>query len=193
MSERAQQSRAVERRAAILEAARELLHAEGMQAVSHRRVAEVAGVPSSSVGYYFSTREDLLVRCLEADEEVRAQATREALEGAHPGLAPAEIGARVIRTIWGDTPEGIVGRVGAALDGVRESPLLHERMRSSRPGMDEDLRTLLIACGYPAAHAPLVLHVANGSIVSSGVEGYADQAFDRAAADVGELLTALGR
>lgn len=38
---------------------------EGIDATTHRRVAEVAGVPLGSTTYYFASREDMLVRSLE--------------------------------------------------------------------------------------------------------------------------------
>ena len=38
---------------------------EGIDAVSHRRVAEVAGVPLGSTTYYFTSRGDMLVQALE--------------------------------------------------------------------------------------------------------------------------------
>ena len=50
MVPRTPQKRSVERRAALLDAARTLLNAEGTRAVTHRRVAERAGVPTASVG-----------------------------------------------------------------------------------------------------------------------------------------------
>lgn len=193
MSHRAPQQRSVERRGAILTAARILLTAEGMKAVSHRRVAEAAGVPIGSVGYYFSSREELLAQCLTADDEDRAESARSAREEATPDLAPEEIGARAVRTIWGDVPQDLVGRVGAAMDGVRESPLLQEQIMTGRAAMDADLQKLLLACGYPSQYAELVLIATNGSIVNSGVEGHAADAFARAGRDVGALLERLGR
>lgn len=193
MASRARQQRSVERRTAILTAARQLLINEGMKAVSHRRVAEAAGVPIGSVGYYFSSREELLLQCLTADDEARAGTAQDAREGATPGLDPEDVGARVVRTVWGEVPEDLVGRVGVAMDGVRESSLLQEQIREGRAALDADLRELLAECGYPERYAELVLNVANGSIVSSGVEGHVADAFTRAARDVGALLDSLGR
>ncbi|MGO1198962.1 MAG: TetR/AcrR family transcriptional regulator [Brachybacterium sp.] len=193
MARRTPQRRSVERRAAILEAARQLMTSEGMKAVSHRRVADAAGVPIGSVGYYFSAREELLMQCLAADDEDRAREARRAREGAAPELEPEEVGARVIRTVWGESSGDLVGRVGAAMDGVRESPLLRERVRESRSALDADLAELLIACGYSPRLAEFALDVGNGSIVNSGVEGHAADAFARAARDVGALLELVGR
>ena len=47
------------KRAEILEVSRELLQTRGMNAFSHRDLAERVGVKSSTVHYYFPTKEDI--------------------------------------------------------------------------------------------------------------------------------------
>lgn len=49
-----------DRRATILDATLRLIAAEGVDAVTHRRVAAAAGVPLGSTTYYFASREHLL-------------------------------------------------------------------------------------------------------------------------------------
>ena len=64
MSERkVQQQRARTKRDAIHEATVRLLLAEGMRAVTHRQVAAIADVPVGSIGYYFDSREKLIMTC----------------------------------------------------------------------------------------------------------------------------------
>jgi TetR/AcrR family transcriptional regulator, regulator of biofilm formation and stress response len=53
------------RREQILEAALRIIGREGRQAVTHRAVAEEAGVPLGSTTYYFDSRDDLLRQALE--------------------------------------------------------------------------------------------------------------------------------
>jgi TetR/AcrR family transcriptional regulator, regulator of biofilm formation and stress response len=53
------------RHRALLDAALEIIGREGIDAVSHRRVAELAKVPLGSTTYYFASREDMLVQALE--------------------------------------------------------------------------------------------------------------------------------
>jgi len=53
------------RREQILEAALRLIGRSGRQAVTHRAVAEEAGVPLGSTTYYFDSRDDLLAQALE--------------------------------------------------------------------------------------------------------------------------------
>jgi DNA-binding transcriptional regulator YbjK len=53
------------RREQILEAALRVIGRSGRQAVTHRAVAEEAGVPLGSTTYYFDSRDDLLRQALE--------------------------------------------------------------------------------------------------------------------------------
>jgi DNA-binding transcriptional regulator YbjK len=52
------------RHTALIEAAVRLLGRDGRQAVTHRAVAEEAGVPLGSTTYYFKSRDDLLAQAL---------------------------------------------------------------------------------------------------------------------------------
>lgn len=54
------QQRGVERRAAIVEATLSILENEGLEGVTHRRVADAAGVPLAATTYYFSSKDDLM-------------------------------------------------------------------------------------------------------------------------------------
>jgi DNA-binding transcriptional regulator YbjK len=53
------------RREQILEAALRVIGSRGREAVTHRAVAEEAGVPLGSTTYYFDSRDDLLAQALE--------------------------------------------------------------------------------------------------------------------------------
>jgi DNA-binding transcriptional regulator YbjK len=58
------QARSQRRRDAILQAAVELVADSGVQSVSHRAVAARAGLPSSTVGYFFKSIDDLVIEAL---------------------------------------------------------------------------------------------------------------------------------
>jgi DNA-binding transcriptional regulator YbjK len=66
------------RRERILEATLRVIGRSGRQAVTHRAVAEEAGVPLGSTTYYFDSRDDLLRQALEhvAASEVERYAKR---------------------------------------------------------------------------------------------------------------------
>jgi DNA-binding transcriptional regulator YbjK len=67
------------RRQQVLEAAGEILLHEGFRAMTHRRVAEVAGVPLGTTTYYFTDRGDLMratVAMFLEREQVRRAAVR---------------------------------------------------------------------------------------------------------------------
>jgi DNA-binding transcriptional regulator YbjK len=71
------QRRGRRRRAALLDAAAELLAEGGFGAVSHRAVADRAGLPLAATTYYFASRDDLAASALEKimrDELARLRA-----------------------------------------------------------------------------------------------------------------------
>jgi DNA-binding transcriptional regulator YbjK len=88
------QRRGLERRAAILYATLRILGREGSAAITHRAVAEEAGVPIAATTYYFSSKEDLLREAfhLHAEQEAErvADATRTLGEGPPTVEALAE-------------------------------------------------------------------------------------------------------
>src|SRR5216683_6190819 len=60
------QGRGRARRERLIEVTIELVAREGIDAVTHRRVAELAQVPLGSTTYYFASREEMLVEALKA-------------------------------------------------------------------------------------------------------------------------------
>jgi TetR/AcrR family transcriptional regulator, regulator of biofilm formation and stress response len=72
--------RGVARREALLEATLRIVADTGADAVTHRRVAEVAKLPLASTTYYFDSKEQLLTAALELAAE-RDLATLHAIAG----------------------------------------------------------------------------------------------------------------
>ena len=70
--------RGIVRRAAILQATLRVLGREGSAAITHRSVAEEAGVPIASTPYYFSSKDDLLKEALYLHVEQEAQRVAQA-------------------------------------------------------------------------------------------------------------------
>lgn len=93
------QTRSRRRRAALLDAASALLAEGGFAAVSHRAVAERAGLPLAATTYYFASRDDLAACAFERLMRGELDRVRELLgeRSAEPGprallsaLAPAD-------------------------------------------------------------------------------------------------------
>src|SRR5436190_15245629 len=76
------------RREQFLDAALRLIGRSGREAVTHRAVAEEAGVPLGSTTYYFDSRDDLLGQALEyvarSEAERYAELGRELLKANSP-------------------------------------------------------------------------------------------------------------
>jgi DNA-binding transcriptional regulator YbjK len=66
---RRRQQRGEERRAAIVAATLALVEAEGVEGVTHRRIADAAGVPLAATTYYFSSKDHLLQAAMELHVE----------------------------------------------------------------------------------------------------------------------------
>jgi DNA-binding transcriptional regulator YbjK len=97
-TEPARQERGERRRRAILEAALGVISERGVHAVSHRAVAEAAGVPLAATTYYFKSLDELLegaLRLFVDEEAARLTALAERLQGQD--LPPREI-ARLFRS-----------------------------------------------------------------------------------------------
>lgn len=75
-----------ERRQRIAAAVIEAIATHGVRGVTHRRVAEAAGVPLGSTTYYFATLEDLLLAGL----ELAAERNLRFLDGIAPAVAAGE-------------------------------------------------------------------------------------------------------
>ena len=80
--------RAQQRRQLLIETTVEIIGRDGIDAVNHRRVADLAGVPLGSTTYYFASREDMLVQALEHFGRGEIKALHERFDGL-----PGEHGA----------------------------------------------------------------------------------------------------
>lgn len=94
MSERAHTDKGEARRTSILTAAADLTLSRGLGAVSHRAVAERAGVPLAATTYYFTSRDDLVAGGLAAAsrldlDRARAAAGRRPPRRRDPAVALA--------------------------------------------------------------------------------------------------------
>jgi DNA-binding transcriptional regulator YbjK len=65
----------------LLQTTLRLIADEGIDAVSHRAVAEAAGVPLGSTTYWFASRQDMLNQALEHFARLETETLRERLSG----------------------------------------------------------------------------------------------------------------
>lgn len=75
------QPRGADRRLLLLQTTLRLIATEGIDAVSHRSVAERAGVPLGSTTYWFASRQDMLQQALEYFARLELDTLRERLAG----------------------------------------------------------------------------------------------------------------
>jgi len=95
------------RREQILEAALRVIGRSGTQAVTHRAVAQEAGVPLGSTTYYFKSKDDLLRQALEhvaASEVERYESLGEELRSVK---SPRELADRLIAELVANAEDRI--------------------------------------------------------------------------------------
>jgi DNA-binding transcriptional regulator YbjK len=78
---RRRQQRGAERRLSLIEATLRIIEEEGLEGVTHRRVADAAGVPLAATTYYFSSKEDLMQAAMETLIEREAASVGAIAEG----------------------------------------------------------------------------------------------------------------
>src|SRR4051794_14807215 len=119
------QPRGEERIEEILRATLDVIRREGLGAVTHRRIAEVSGVPLGSLTYYFATKQDLLraaLRLFVDEDTARLRATAEELLAA--GASGPEVVERFAAVIEAEQSNG-VAQFDLYLEASRD-PVLRE-------------------------------------------------------------------
>lgn len=140
------QSKGERRREELLQATLRLIGARGADAVTHRAVAEEAGVPLSATTYYFASKEELLEQALLlAAREETDRLERLVLELAPQSLSVEEWAAAVAHLLAGDVaaePSRHVALFELGLEATRREPLRAELQR----WQDAHLRLAEMGC-----------------------------------------------
>lgn len=113
------------RRREILRGALHVIRERGVGGVTHRAVAEEAGVPTATTTYYFDSIDELLEEALRlfVDEEVeRLAELAERLRG--PAVSPATVAELVVAELAAVDPGGNVAQFELYLEASRR-PRLH--------------------------------------------------------------------
>jgi TetR/AcrR family transcriptional regulator, regulator of biofilm formation and stress response len=139
-------SKGERRREELLQATLRLIGARGADAVTHRAVAEEAGVPLSATTYYFASKEELLEQALLlAAREETERLERLVLDLAPRSLSVSEWAAAVAHLLAGDVaaePARHVALFELGLEATRREPLRAELQR----WQDAHLRLAEMGC-----------------------------------------------
>lgn len=166
MASRGEQARAIEKRAAILNAAIELLLSEGLRGVTHRQVAAAAGVPVGSIGYYYSTREKLVVTCLEKLFDERRRAFTQAMEGDVDLKDPVQFAESVVDIIGCGCVDRSRNVVYAFVESEREAGEIREYSQQVLDALREMIQKMMRKAGIEGLSASRVAQIAIGTAVT---------------------------
>jgi len=167
------------RRDEILSAALRIIGARGADAVTHRAVAEEAGVPLSATTYYFASKEELLEQTLlMAAREETERMERLVLELAPRSLSVEEWAAAVAAQISHGVeaePAKHVALFELGLEATRREPLRAEMQR----WQDAHLRLAEMGCraigsNDPALDARVVVATITGLMLEQLAGGRSD-------------------
>jgi TetR/AcrR family transcriptional regulator, regulator of biofilm formation and stress response len=162
--------RGTARRDALLDAVLRIVAEAGVDAVTHRRVAEAAELPLASTTYWFESKEHLLTAALERAATRDVERLRTFLGDAPAAADPLELAVKAILgpiEAAGQTSRGwLLATYALTLEAARLPALRDVTMRWSEAYM-EALPPLLAAAGsrHPRADAELLLAAADGLLV----------------------------
>ena len=169
--------RGTARREALLDAVLRVVADAGVDAVTHRRVAEVAGLPLASTTYWFESKEHLLTAALERAAE-RDIERLSAFLGADPERVPDPLGLAVGAILdpieaSGQTSRGwLLATYALVLEAARRPTLRDVTARWTDAYLDA-LTPLLAAAGSrePRSDAGLLLAAADGLLLDQLASG----------------------
>lgn len=152
------------RRAALLEAAVEVIAEQGVAGATHRAVAARAGMPTSTTSYFFSSLDELMAAALQVvgDRIVeRVDAVTASVAGAR--LGPRESIDRFVDAVLAEPEPDTVAQFEIYLECRRRPQLqdtAHQIMDSIERGAEASLRALGIE--RAAERAPMVVALLDG-------------------------------
>jgi TetR/AcrR family transcriptional regulator, regulator of biofilm formation and stress response len=175
-SEDTKRPRGTARREALLEAVLSIVAEVGAEAVTHRRVAERAGLPLASTTYWFDSKEDLLTAALALAAE-RDVARLHELASRLREHDPLEA---VLATVLDPVDEpssraSLMATYALLLEAARR-PALQELARHWTDAYLETIGELLTRAGSarPREDAQLILASADGLLLEQLATGEAD-------------------
>lgn len=191
--------RGAARREALLDAVLRIVAEVGVDAVTHRRVAEVAGLPLASTTYWFESKEHLLTAALERAADRDIERLRALLRDApEPAADPLDL---VVEAILDPTDDSIHASRGwllatfALLLEAARRPALREVRDRWTDAYLELLPPLLAAAGSsnPRSDAQLLLAAGDGLLLEQLASGGESEAPPSGPADLPALAPQLRR
>lgn len=168
--------RGVARRDAILDAVITVVAEFGVDGVTHRRVAETAGLPLASTTYWFASREEMLSAALRGAAEHDIARLR---EGADALADAPDVAEALLSLMFDGGEEGLrsshshlLGAYALWLEAARR-PALREVATLWEETYVEVAATMLARAGSPdpAGHARVIVCAIDGLILQQLVEG----------------------
>jgi TetR/AcrR family transcriptional regulator, regulator of biofilm formation and stress response len=144
------QERALRRRAALLNAAADLLGEGGFAAATHRAVARRAGIPLAATTYYFSNRDELLAQAFGLLVQRELADMRTSLETMRGNSA--ECLAEQLAMVYALDRSRQLGLWELYLQAGRDSAL-QDIARTWTDGCDEIVKSVLERAGYACGHS----------------------------------------
>jgi DNA-binding transcriptional regulator YbjK len=141
------QDRSRRRREALLRATVELLSESGAKSVTHRAVAERAGLPLASTTYYFASVQQLIEEALKghvADRVMELQALAVAVSG--PGASAQQFAERLAEALVAASPGVLVAQYQMYLEAAR-NPALRPAVAEALGAFERLAVALLAALG----------------------------------------------
>jgi TetR/AcrR family transcriptional regulator, regulator of biofilm formation and stress response len=172
--------RGAARREALLDAVLRIVAEVGVDAVTHRRVAEVAGLPLASTTYWFESKEQLLTAALERAAERDIERLHAFLrEAPEPAADPLGVVVEAILDPTDDTIHASRGWLLATFTLVLEAarrPALRAVWTRWTDAYLEALPPLLAGAGSrdPRSDTELLLAAADGLLLEQLASGAAD-------------------
>ena len=157
--------RGAARREALLDAVLQVVADEGVDAVTHRRVADVAGLPLASTTYWFESKEHLLTAALERAAERDIERLEAFLHEAPEGPSdPLDlVVAAILDPIEDEGPTSrslLLATYALMLEAARR-PALREATQRWTDAYWDALSPLLAAAG---SRGPAVPRAARGRV-----------------------------
>jgi DNA-binding transcriptional regulator YbjK len=172
-SSRASRPRGRARREALLEAVLKVVAEAGTDAVTHRRVAEVAELPLASTTYWFESKEHLLTAALELAAERDLARLREDTSGAAADTEPLELAVRAIVSPTEPVRSSLITTYALLLEAARR-PALRAIAERWTEAYLRIIGRLLEQAGSarPREDAELLLAAADGLLMEQLASGH---------------------